>query len=468
VGGVVTSARFQAASAGPRRARIRIWLVLLLVAGSAIRLGLLAVYSPVAYPDTESYMAVARSIVAGDFSQYEARRTPGYPLVLALAGLSPGRVWWLQSLMGLAISALLFYLVLSLTGRPGLAALGGMAYSLNLAQLFFEANLIAETTATLAITAVGVLCFIAYRRIRDGRRVWPWLLVLGLSAAFATLTRPQFVFLPVMIAATVGYAAFVRARLGWRSAGHVAVTFLTPVVAILGFCGFNYVTAGSFTLSTQTGIYLMDHAIAFIELAPDRYATIRDIYVRQRDEKLARRGLHNAVWEGLPEAMAATGLSLPAISREFARMSIEMFVRHPVRYARGVLQAWLEFWPAPIYWQPAMLRLPGAAPVLQRAWRLEQPVLRLMNAIFVGLVATVAISPTLRRRLHWDLELTTLSIIVLMTSVVQAVAIWAENARYAVPVQSLVVVVVLCTAARHGPSLLGRGVCALEDRQGRR
>src|SRR5581483_1212094 len=125
VGGVVTSARFQAASAGPRRARIRIWLVLLLVAGSAIRLGLLAVYSPVAYPDTESYMAVARSIVAGDFSQYEARRTPGYPLVLALAGLSPGRVWWLQSLMGLAISALLFYLVLSLTGRPGLAALGG-------------------------------------------------------------------------------------------------------------------------------------------------------------------------------------------------------------------------------------------------------------------------------------------------------------------------------------------------------
>jgi hypothetical protein len=432
----------------PHRATIVRWLVLLLLAGSVLRLGFWSVYGPVAYPDTGTYMVVAKSILTGDFSNYEGRRPPGYPLVLAIAGLSPDRAWAIQSLMGLAISVLLFYVAIALTRRPGFAALVGMTYNLNLSQLFFEANLISETTATFGITGVAALLLVCYRRLRNRRRVWPWLVALGVMAAFATLTRPQFVFLPLLIAALVGYASWTRGGTRPRgSAGHAGLAFLTSVVLILGWCWFNYAKVGFFTISTQTGIGMMDHTLAFIELAPDRYAMIRDIYLRHRDEKRAQTGRHSAGWEGLPEAMAATGLSLPALSNELARMSIEMFVRHPLRYAGGVVQAWVDFWPAPMYWQPAMLRLPSVGRFIRLAWQLEQPMVRLANAIFLGLVAVATLSPALRQRLHWDLGLTTLAAIVLLTSLVQALALWVENARYAISVQPLVIVIVLSAAA---------------------
>jgi hypothetical protein len=194
---------------------------------------------------------------------------------------------------------------------------------------------------------------------------------------------------------------------------------------------------------------MMDHTLAFIELAPDRYATIRDIYLRHRDEERARTGRHNVSWKGVPDAMAATGLSLPALAMELERMSKEMFMRHPLLYARGVTQAWVDFWPAPMYWQPTVLRIPSVARFIELTWRLEQPLVRLANAVFVGLVAVVMLSPALRQRLRWDITLTTLAAIILLTSLVQALANWSENARYAISVQPLVILIVLSTAVRQ-------------------
>ncbi len=426
------------------------WLVILLLSGSLLRLGFWFAYGPVGYSDTGTYMRPAQNILTGDFSNYDGRRPPGYPLVLAIAGLSPDGTWALQMLMGLAISVLLFYVAFALTRRPGLAALVGMTYNLNLSQLFFEANLVSETTATFATTGVAALLLVSYQRIHDKRRVWPWLLGLGLMAAFATLTRPQFLFLPLLIATLIGYASRGRTGTGiWRPAGRIGLAFLTSTALILGWCWFNYAKVGFFTISTQTGLTLMGHSLAFIELAPDRYATIREIYIRHRDEKRARTGGHAAIWEGLPEAMAATGLSLPALSSQLTRMSIEMFARHPLRYASGVVHAWVDFWAAPMYWQPAMLRVPRMSRFVGLAWRLvEQPIVRLASAVFLGLIAVATLSPALRRRLRWDLGLTTLSAIVLGTSVVQALAIWVENARYAISVQPLVIVMVLSAAHR--------------------
>jgi hypothetical protein len=456
VGSVTATARSQSvlSCAPPIRQRsnqdtIVRWLVFLLLAGSLLRLCLWFVYGPVAYPDTGTYMRPAQNILARDFSTYDGRRPPGYPLVLAIAALSPDATWALQMLMGLAISVFLFYVAFVLTRSPALAALAGMTYNLNLSQLFYEANLVSETTTTFATTGVAALLLLSYRRIHDKRRVWPWLLGLGLLTAFATLTRPQFVFLPVLTATLIGYASWGRAGTSiWRSAGRIGLTFLTSTVLVLGCCWFNYAKVGFFTLSTQTGMALMEHTLAFIELAPDRYATIRDIYVRHRDAKLAQTGRHTAVWDGLPEAMAATGLSLPALSNELARMSIEMFVRHPVRYATGVAHAWADFWAAPMHWQPAMLRVRPVRRFVRLVWRLEQPILRLANAVFLALVAVATLSPVLRHRLRWDLGFTTLAAIVLGASLVQALTIWVDNARYAITVQPLVVMIVLSAVYR--------------------
>jgi len=129
-------------------------------------------------------------------------------------------------------------------------------------------------------------------------------------------------------------------------------------------------------------------------------------------------------------------------------MSIEMFVRHPVRYATGVAHAWADFWAAPMHWQPAMLRFPLVRRFVRFVWTLEQPIVRFASAVFLGLVAVATLSPMLRHRLRWDRGLTTLAAIVLGASFVQALTIWVDNGRYAISVQPLVLVVVLSAAHR--------------------
>src|SRR6266480_3595441 len=184
------------------------WLAVLLFVGIALRAGLWFGYEPIAFPDTPSYMRVARNLLAADFSTYEGRRTPGYPVVLALAGGAPRGVWALQMLAGLGVSVLLFSLVLSATARPGLAAAVGMTYNLNLAQLFFEANLLSETISAFAIVAFIAALVSARRRLRDPRPCG-WLIVgLGVLAGAAVLTRPQFIFLPLVLGILVGAACW--------------------------------------------------------------------------------------------------------------------------------------------------------------------------------------------------------------------------------------------------------------------
>ena len=172
----------------------------------------------------------------------------------------------------------------------------------------------------------------------------------------------------------------------------------------------------------------MDHTLAFVELAPDRYATIRDIYLPHRDEKRARTGRHNAVWEGLPDGMAATGLSLPAFSNELMRMSIVMFVRHPLLYAdrRRPSMGGLLARPHVLAAREPPL-LPSVGRFVQLGWRLEQPMVRLANLIFLGLVAGGDAGARAPPATPVGPRLTTLAAIVLLTSIVQALAIGSRT-----------------------------------------
>ncbi|HXG05455.1 MAG TPA: hypothetical protein VNO23_18835 [Candidatus Binatia bacterium] len=437
----------------------RRWLLVLLLSSVALRVGLWLVSEPVEHPDTGTYERVAAHLLSGDFTGYEGRRPPGYPAVMALAGLSRPGTFALQMLFGCMIAGLLFYLGLALTGRPGFAALAGMTYNLNLAQLFFEANLLSETTATLAVTAACALLVRVFKATSAGQAVAGLLLLLGAISGFAVLTRPQFAYLPLLAATLVAWAAHRHGRLTPLRVGARATLVLGPSLAlVLGWATFNYARVGFFTLSTQAGLALFDHSLAFIELAPDRWAHIRDVAIRHRDARLAAGNGHAASWDALPELLATTGLTLPALSRELERLSVEMFLRHPVRYGIGVAHAWVDFWMAPNYWRLERLRTPALAPWLRAVWSVEQPLLRLANAAFLGLVVGAVLMPGVRRMLRLDPALAALAAAVLLASLTQAAAIWVENARYAIPVQPLVVLCVLVAALRLAESRLRQPV----------
>ena len=435
-----------APSCGPMK--IKEWLILLLILGSALRLGFWFIGEPTAFPDTGTYIEVAKQLVSGDLSNYQGRRTPGYPLLLILAQLSPHAVWIIQMLAGLAISMCLFYMAYELTGKHGFAFLMGMTYNVNLGQLFFEANLIPETETTLFVTSTAALLALIHRRFRD--RSSGWILILaGTLAGGAVMARPQFVFLPLLLGIFIGYGSLIYARSNWRVALARAVIAAGPgIFMILAWSSFNYFHVGHFTLSTQTGVGLMEHTIAFAELAPERYRTVRDVLVKHRDLHLAETGRYTATWEALPELKKVTGLALPALDKELLKVSTSLIAAHPFRYAALVGDAWVSFWlvsnPKGIEdVKPQVLN-----ELLNWSWRFEHPLLRSINAVFLVFLVVAMLSRRFRQQTNWGFIFTAVSAVAVFSSILQALAVGVDNTRYGVTIQPLVVLIVMTAVYR--------------------
>jgi hypothetical protein len=259
------------------------------------------------------------------------------------------------------------------------------------------------------------------------------------------LIRPQFAFLPFFLGGLVAYASLVIARSKPRVAiGRACLAAGPGLLLVLGWAFVNYALAGSFTLSTQLGFNLTNHSAPLVESASDRYSTIRDIVIKYRDAKIARDGRHSmAIWEARPELVARTGLSMPALSQELGRMSIELFLRHPFRYAVSVTRAWVSFWLAPNYWRLEKLTPPSLARAVEWLWRLEHPLVRLCNGAFLACAVLAVLSRGFRLRTGWGISLTSISMLILLASLVQALTEYGDNPRYAIPVQGLTIFVVL-------------------------
>jgi hypothetical protein len=227
---------------------------------------------------------------------------------------------------------------------------------------------------------------------------------------------------------------------------------------ILAWSYFNYVQVGRFSLSTLTGIGLMEHTIAFIELAPERYRTMREVLLAQRELHIAQTGRHTATWDAVPELERVTGLSLPALDSELLKMSTNLIAEHPLRYAILVGDSWISFW---LVSAPKSLQAIKSAKLMNLLgwlWRLEQPLLRSVNAIFLVFAIAAAVSKRFRELTEWGFILTAISAVALISATLQAFAIGVDNTRYGVTVQALIVLVVITVFYR------AFGLCSIWQR----
>jgi hypothetical protein len=418
--------------------------------GAVIRLALFLRYPPVEFPDTGSYWSLAQGIARLDLGSHDGGRTPIYPLLVALAGLDQYRVYFVQALLGIVASVLLFLTALTLKRSYVLAICIGLVPTVFLNQLFMEANLLPEQLA--GVLAVASF-YVGVRMLMHGGALGATVL-LGLLVAATVLTRPGYIAL-VPVYAVVPFVTARRARIAYTG-----LFLAAACVPIVGWMAVNAVTVGQFGLSTRLGIGLMNHSGAFIEYADPRYATIRDIYMRHRaiamqsPEAQARRGgeQYGAIFYALDDLKAATGLSEIELSRELRNLSVDLFRQRPDLYARSVFKAWLSYWTVPNYWRPQALRGPGFAGAMEALWRAEQALLRLTNlALVLGVTVLVAqgVVGAGKRGLSAvmsDRYLLALLLVgggVLWFSIFQAFFEYGENGRYSIPTQQLAVAFVM-------------------------
>ena len=411
--------------------------LVLALACMSIRLVLSVFWKPTMWGDTPTYVAMAEYIKSWDFSGYLAVRPPGYPLLLLLGGLDFRAIWLIQSFLGIGISVMLYSLTYDQTRSRPWAFAAGLSYSLSINGLLFEASILTETLSTFLLM---LSVWLVIRALRPTRHHLLWHGSAATVAAFAALTRPLLLFLgPLCLLVLLRSWSGVRLPLAPRLKR--AVAFAVPWILLVGgWSLFNLVKVDYFGVTTLGGYNLTHHTGAFIELAPQRYATIKRVYLRHRDQQMAAFGTYRntinvAVWDLLKE----TGLSYVDMSRTLSRMSLELMAAHPYLYLKSVTQAWIPFWTQNFYFVADPR--PG---LQQRVWWLERWVLVSAGSIFLALSLNALYSLTGGRRTKPISNHALLPIaVVVVGSLAQALGEFGEPERNSIPFQPLILLVVV-------------------------
>jgi hypothetical protein len=417
----------------------------LMVISALVRLIVMLNFRARASWDTPGFILTARAIASLDFSQYDGKRTPIYPLLMLLAGMDWDVVRLLQSLLGIAIASIMFAIAWKRSGSAPAAFAVGLLCSLAVSELLFEQVIYSETLCTFWI----VLSLLAYGRTREDAGRWDYAL-LGISAALAGMTRPMFLFLGPL------YFCFVLARARTRRADLLAWILAPTLVLALGWSAVNQRTINYFGVTTTLGLNLSNHSGAFMELAPPQYSKIAEIYLRYRAWQISTMGSQAmTVWYAESELKRATGLSTAELSKQLTRMSLEMFAEHPLLYLASVAKSWVRFWGSDFYRFIGFFKASTSGMVYALLVALGSLQLAI-NLAFLG-IATHSITRWLMGRISFDFDLSVIAI-VLAGSVVQAFLEYGENVRYLAPLVPLTIYTVVAFALRAVESRSGAGI----------
>ncbi len=425
-----------------RRHRFAVGLLVLIAISALARLPIILNFRARASWDTPEFIVTARAIASLDFRQYDGKRTPIYPLLMLLAGMDWDVVRLIQSLLGIAIASMMFAIGWMRTRNLAASFLVGLMSSVAISELLFEQIIYSETLCTFWI----VLSLLAYVRISAGAKTLDYAL-LGISAALAGMTRPMFLFLGPL------YLCFMLIRARPLSVIKLRYARLTWVLAptlvlALGWSAVNKHTINYFGVTTTLGFNLSNHSGAFMELAPPQYAKIADIYLRYRAHQISAVGSQAMTfWYAEGELKRATGLSSVELSKQFARMSLEMFAEHPLLYLESVAKSWARFWGFEFYDFIGFFRASTSGFVY--ALLVVGGSLQLcINVAFLGM-SGYSIWHWIRPRACFDFELAVIAI-VLTGSVVQAFLEYGENVRYLAPLVPLTIYTAVTFAWRSG------------------
>ena len=374
------------------------------------------------------------------FSGYDGTRVPGYPAFLALLDLQPDRVWFVQMLLGLMISMLLYWITWRTTKSMVLGFVVGALYNLIPGQILFEANLLTETLTTFFVV-LSLYLFICFTRVRSP--VWGYSLVilLGVAASVAGLVRPLFFQL------TVWFLPFVwlAAKGDWkRKMLFAALYSIGPLILQGGWLVYMKQHFQVISPTAMAGYHLVQHTGEYFEYLPDEYASIRDTYIRFRDAQIAARGVQtNAIWEAIPEISKASGLGFYELAREMQRLSWWLIRHHPDLYLKNVIVGWISFWKAPVYLRPEVLQPAVIRTAFQGLAWIGRGLSVLANFAFLLISIGIVLSRKLRSSIRMDTTLWASMTMVWMISIMQSLLEHGDNARFLVPLQMVVIYLVV-------------------------
>jgi hypothetical protein len=402
----------------------------IIITGVLIRVLLIIIYRHITfYPDSEDYIQLAERILDFNLSNYEGQRSPGYPALLAISGISYTITIILQVGIGI-VSLILIYKTCILAGISNrLSLIITLVLACYIPAAFFELALLSETL-TLFFVLLTVYLFLNIRT-----KKLKYYILLSLSCGYLVLIKPFYIFLPAILFIILLFSNHRTKHLFRKT-----IIILVPAIFFLGWSYVNKINTGYFTSTTFYGFNLAQNCVGFAEKTTPEYAEIGRIYAKYRDNRTSDKEIAMTIWEAYPELEKETGLSFPDLSKKLYDYSISTIQENPAAYLKQVLISWRDFWKTSLYRENDRFAATYANDVIRCVCYVERIVLQLVKILFVLLIP-YNITQSIRKKKFPPQTL--ISIVVITASVLQALITYGTNSRFSFPFEALMVISVV-------------------------
>ena len=250
-------------------------------------------------PDTSSYLVPAETLVDdGVFAsggEPEIRRTPGYPLFLAI-GFQLGFPLWTTILLQVALGVLSVFGVHELTRctnilpeglRDRAAILSALLYAFDPLSIFYTSQILTETLfATIFIWHLYALVrYVATRQLR-------FVAIAGTLAACAVFVRPVAYYWPFISSGILLGYAILSSRVDSRRVFAAIVLLVVALTPLLGWQVRNAQQTGytGFSAIREHNLYSYAGASVVSREEGTRFLDTRTRLLKRLDEKVLEHG----------------------------------------------------------------------------------------------------------------------------------------------------------------------------------
>ena len=401
----------------------------IIISGVAVRLFIVLFYSHVTiFPDSGGYIELSEFLLKLDLSGYDGMRSPGYPILLFLAGnILPIAVFF-QMVIGLITSIYLFKTAKALDLRTDIAVVFTIVSNCILHVIFYETAILTETLTVFFITIIFYNLFNGFFTTATSLKQT---LFLGFLLGFLTFIKPFYIFLPFLLYGLYTLKGFKISRI---INDKIIIVFF-PLIAFLGWSYVNKINTGYFVSTTIDGIYTAQNCVHFAEKTSEKHAVIGNIYAKYREQTIKNnQDVAMAIWRARYELMDTTKLSLVDLSHllnDYNKVTIKM---NPWGYTKQVFISWKDFWKTGIYWNYRDFNFPYINKAFLLVWFIQSFILQILKIVFIVLIPYHFIRFFKTRLITPELIIVT---IVFCTSVLQA--------RFSYPFEFLMIITLMLT-----------------------
>lgn len=279
--------------------------------------------------------------------------------------------------------------------------------------------------------------------------------VMGILFGYLVLIKPFYVFLPFLI-----YGFSILKNFNFKKIINQKIILLIfPLLTYFGWSYVNKINTGHFVSTSFFGLNLAQNCVYFAENTTPEFQWIGTIYAKYRiknstendtiKKEINKNDLAMTIWDAREELAAQKNNNFPDLSTKLGKYAVATIKKNPIQYAKQVIfYSWFDFWKTSIYWNYSSFLLPFTNKICLGFWYIQNVLLLFLKFSFILLCPFYIIVFFKTRKISFEFITV---IVILTTSILQALATYGTNSRFSYPFEFLMIIIVLSFIRKYIP-----------------